>query len=210
MTAGLVLALYRVGCSMTEFSLFDTRWLYTLLVGLVAAERGVELFISRRNLRWALRHGGYEVGSAHYPWMVVLHLAFLAACPLEVWLLRRPFHPFLAGVMMVLLGGAMALRYWVLATLKERWTTRVICLPGVPPVTRGPYRWLRHPNYLAVVVEMVALPLIHTAWLSALVFGLLNGFILRVRIEVEEAALRRTSSYDAHFAHRPRLLPFWR
>jgi methyltransferase len=185
----------------------DTRVLYTVLIGIVAVGRLFELRIAGRNYRALLARGGVEVGAEHYRWMVLLHTAFLIACPLEVWLLGRPFIPALAAVMFLLAVMAAALRWWVISTLHGRWTTRIVCLPGVAPVTGGPYRWLRHPNYLAVIVEMFALPLIHTAWLTAVVFSALNAVILGVRIRAEEAALSRLSDYGAAFADRPRLVP---
>jgi methyltransferase len=168
----------------------DTRWLYLLLVALVGLERVVELVISRRNVRRLLERGAVETGAGHYRWMVLLHSAFLACCPLEVWLLRRPFLPVLAAVMTLLLAATMFLRYWVVVSLEGRWNTRVIVLPGLPPVRSGPYRWMRHPNYAAVVLELIALPLIHTAWLTAALFTLMNWWLLRVRIRVEDEALR--------------------
>jgi methyltransferase len=185
----------------------DTRVLYTTLIALVAAGRLVELRIAGRNLRNLIAQGGIEVAPEHYLWMVVLHASFLAACPLEVWLLDRPFIPALGIPMLVLVVLAAALRWWVIHTLHGRWTTRIVCLPGVAPVTAGPYRFLRHPNYLAVIVEMFALPLVHTAWLTAVVFSALNAAILRVRIRAEEEALSRLSDYGAAFASRPRLVP---
>jgi methyltransferase len=186
---------------------FDTRILYTGLVLLVAAARLVELRVAKRNLESLLARGGIEVAPGHYPWMVLLHTAFLAACPLEVWLLGRPFVPLLAGAMLLVLGLAAALRWWVITTLAGRWTTRIVCLPGVPPVTGGPYRLLRHPNYLAVIAEIVALPLVHTAWLTAAVFSLLNAWLLRVRIRAEEEGLAHHSGYEAAFGGKPRLVP---
>jgi methyltransferase len=185
----------------------DTRLLYTGLVVLVAAARLVELRIARRNLERLLARGGIEVAPGHYPWMVLLHTTFLVACPLEVWLLDRPFLPALAAVMLPMLLLAAALRAWVIVTLEGRWTTRIVCLPGVPPVVGGPYRFLRHPNYLAVIAEVAALPLVHTAWLTALVLSLLNAWLLRVRIRAEEEGLARHSGYQEAFADRPRLVP---
>ncbi len=185
----------------------DTRVLYTVLIGMVAAGRLVELRIAARNLRALLCRGGVEAAPEHYRWMVLLHTAFLIACPLEVWLLDRPFLPALGLPMLVLALLAAALRWWVISTLHGRWTTRIVCLLGTPPVTSGPYRLLRHPNYLAVIVEMFALPLIHTAWLTAGIFSALNAVILRVRIRAEEDALARLSDYDEVFAGRPRLFP---
>ena len=185
----------------------DSRLLYTLLVAAVAVARLAELRIAERHRRAILARGGFEAGAEHYPWMVLLHTAFLIACPAEVWLLDRPFLPALGFPMLVLLLLAMGLRWWVMATLGERWTTRILCLPGAPPIESGPYRFLRHPNYLAVCTEMAALPLVHTAWISALVFSLANAWILRVRIRAEEEALARVSSYGEVFADRPRLVP---
>jgi len=185
----------------------DTRLLYTLLVAAVALGRLIELRIAERHRRSLLARGGVETGAGHYPWMVALHTAFLFACPLEVWLLDRPFIPGLAAAMLVLLLGAVALRWWVIATLGERWTTRIIFLPGASPVAGGPYRLLRHPNYLAVIAEIAALPLVHTGWITALAFSVLNFWLLRVRIRAEEAALAGVSDYERVFAGRPRLLP---
>ncbi|HSS52448.1 MAG TPA: isoprenylcysteine carboxylmethyltransferase family protein [Thermoanaerobaculia bacterium] len=185
----------------------DTRILYTLLVALVALGRLVELRIASRNRRRLLARGGVEVAPGHYPWMVGLHTALIVSCPLEVWLLGRPFVPLLAGTMLFLLIVAAALRWWVISTLDGRWTTRIVVLPGVPPVTGGPYRFLRHPNYLAVILEIFSLPMIHTAWLTALVFSLADALLLRVRIRAEEAGLSRVSGYEDAFADRPRLIP---
>jgi methyltransferase len=185
----------------------DTRVLYTLLVALVALGRLFELRVAARNRRRLLARGGVEVAPGHYPWMVALHTALLVSCPLEVWFLSRPFLPLLAGAMLFLLVAAAALRWWVIATLDGRWTTRIVVLPGVPPVTGGPYRFLRHPNYLAVILEIFSLPMIHTAWLTAIVFTLANAMLLRVRIRMEEAALSQASGYEALFGDRPRLIP---
>jgi len=172
----------------------DSRVLYTLLIAGVAGQRLIELRLSRRHQRALLARGGVEAAPGHFPAMVVLHTAFLAACPLEVWWLRRPFRPALAAAMAVLLVAAQALRYWAIATLGERWTTRIVCLPGAAPVTGGPYRFLRHPNYLAVAVEMAALPLLHGAWLTAAAFSAAGAGVLAVRIREEEAALARFSA----------------
>jgi methyltransferase len=168
--------------------LSDTRFWYTLLVALVACARLCELRYSRRNELRLRAQGAVESGAAHYPALVALHASWLFAAPIEVWALSRPFVPPLAAVMGLLLSVAFSLRYWVITTLGERWTTRVLVLPGKPPITGGPFRFLRHPNYLAVVVEVPALALVHTAWITALAFGVLNVVILAVRIRVEDRA----------------------
>jgi methyltransferase len=167
----------------------ESRVAFSLLIAAVALQRLWELALSRRHLRALLARGAREVGASHYPWMVALHTAFLVACLAEVWLLGRPFRLPLALGALAVLAVAVALRLWTLASLGERWTTRVLVLPGEPLVTAGPYRWLRHPNYLVVVLELAAIPLVHGAWLTAVVFGLGNLALLRLRIGVEEAAL---------------------
>lgn len=179
---------------------------YLLFLGLIGAERLVELVLSRRNEAWVLARGGFEVGQGHFPVMTSVHALFLPACALEVWLLGRPFIPWLGIPMLVLVIGAQILRYWAIGTLGRRWSVRVVVLPDVPVVTAGPYRFIRHPNYLAVVIELFAIPLVHTAWLSALVFTVLNLALLAVRIRAEEAALARYSGY-APMAGVPRFVP---
>jgi len=164
------------------------------LIAGVATLRLAELRLSARNLRRLRARGGVESGQGHYPGMVALHTGFLVAAPLEVVVLCREFHPALGLTMLGLFALAVALRVWVIRTLGDRWCTRVVVLPGVPLVTGGPFRLLRHPNYLAVAVEMPALALVHTAWLSALVFGGLNLLLLRTRIQVEDAALGSTAA----------------
>lgn len=162
---------------------------YLVLLGLVVAERSAELLVSQRNATWALRRGGVESGRGHYPAMVVLHTGLLVGCAVEPLAADRPFLPALGWPMVAVVLAAQGLRWWCVASLGRRWNTRVIVLPGVPLVDRGPYRWLRHPNYLAVVAEGVALPLVHTAWVTALAFTVLNAGVLGVRIRVESAAL---------------------
>jgi methyltransferase len=159
------------------------------LIALVVAVRFVELGVAKRNRAWAMERGGVESGAEHYPVMVTLHTALFAGCLLEVPLADRPFLPWLGWPMLALLAGAHALRWWCIRTLGPQWNTRVIRVPGAALVSGGPYRWLRHPNYVAVVVEGFALPLVHTAWITALAFTVLNALLLRVRLRVENEAL---------------------
>jgi methyltransferase len=165
---------------------------YYLLILAVGIERLAELILSRRNARWAFAHGGKEFAHDHYPVMVTLHSALLLGCALEVWALRRPFIGWLGWPMLVLVLLSQALRWWCVTTLGRRWNTLVIVVPHAPLVRRGPYRWLRHPNYVAVVAEGLALPLVHTAWLTAVGFTMANAALLRVRIRAENAALGYT------------------
>jgi methyltransferase len=163
--------------------------LFTCLIAAVAVERLFELRLSRRNERIQLAAGGVEYGSGHYPVMVALHAGLLLGSLLEVWLLARPFIPILGYPMLALVALSAAVRFWVIRTLGNRWTTRVVVVPGLPRITGGPYRFLDHPNYAIVVIEGLALPLVHTGWMTALLFTLANGALLRQRIRVESDAL---------------------
>lgn len=166
---------------------------YIGLIVMVALERLFELRVAHRNGRAAVARGGREYGAAHFPAMVALHTGFLIACPLEVLALGRPFIPWLAAPALTAVVAAQALRYWCVATLGDRWNVRILVVPNAPLISAGPYRWLRHPNYLAVSIEMLALPLVHTAWLTAGAFSLANAAMLRVRIRSEDAALGRST-----------------
>lgn len=166
----------------------STGWFF-LLIAVVAGERLVELAVSRRHIRWAMSRGGVEYGKSLYPAMVALHIGLLAGSVVEVALLDRVFLPWLGWPMLILVGLAQALRWWCISTLGVHWSTRVVVVPGTELVTSGPYRRLRHPNYLAVVVEGLSLPLVHTAWITATTFTVANAFVLRRRVAVENQAL---------------------
>jgi methyltransferase len=167
---------------------------YLVLVLATGAERIAEMVVSTRNARWSFARGGVEYGRAHFPPMVALHVGLLLACLAEVWFGGRPFIPLLGWPMLAIVLLSQALRWWCIATLGPRWNTRVIIVPGLALVSRGPYRLFRHPNYVAVVAEGIALPLVHTAWITALAFTVLNAvLLLAFRIPVEEKALERAT-----------------
>ena len=164
---------------------------YTFLIGAVAIERFAELVVSQRNLAWSRAQGGVELGAGHYPAMVVLHTGLLIGCLAEVFFLHRPF-PALAGVADA--GGPVCRPRTSVVVYHHPWAA--VEYPGGGSSRRseshqGPYRVLSHPNYVAVVAEGVALPLVHTAWLTALAFTVLNAALLARRIDVENAALAR-------------------
>ena len=166
-----------------------TMFWYSLLIFAVALERVAELVVSQRNWACSRERGGTELGAGHYPAMVVLHVALLVGCLAEPWLLDRPFVPALGWPMVVVVLGAQVLRWWCITTLGHQWNSRVIVVPGAARVTGGPYRWIPHPNYVAVIVEGVALPLVHSAWFTAVAFTVLNAVLLRTRLRVENSAL---------------------
>lgn len=162
---------------------------FRALVLTVAAERLAELAVSQRNLRWSRQRGSVEHGAGHYPPMVALHVGLLAGALAETHLARRRVDPRLAWPMVSLVVASQALRWWCIRSLGPRWNTRIVVVPDHPLVTGGPYRFLRHPNYLAVVVEGAALPLAGSAWVTATAFTALNLPLLAVRIRAEDAAL---------------------
>ncbi len=186
----------------------SARVFYLTFLLLLSLERFGELALSRRNARRAFARGAVEVGQRHYRVMALFHTLFLLVCAAEAILQPRPFWGALGWAAF---GGALAaqaLRYWAITTLGDRWNVRVIVLPGAAPVTAGPYRWVRHPNYVAVATEMLCVPLIYggtAGWLTAIGFSLGNALLLIVRIRAEEAALG--PSYAQAFAATPRFLP---
>lgn len=158
-----------------------------LILALVTLQRLGELALARRNTRRLLARGGVETGQEHYPILVGLHAAWLAGLWWAAW--DRPADPLWLALYIVLQG----FRIWTIASLGERWTTRIIALPGAPLVRRGPYRFLPHPNYAVVTAEIAVLPLVFHLWIYAVVFSLLNASILWLRIRTEERALRRAA-----------------
>jgi len=168
--------------------------LFLVVLAATALERLAELVLSARHARWSFARGGIESGRGHFLFMVVLHAGLLLACVVEVWAADRPFLPVLAWCALAVTVASQGLRWWCIASLGRRWNTRIIVVPGLPLVARGPYRWLPHPNYLAVVAEGLALPLIHTAWLTAAGFTVANAvLLLAFRIPAENRALTRAA-----------------
>ncbi len=167
--------------------------LYIAFVLATGGERIYELVVSKRNAAAAFARGGVEYGQRHFPWMVALHTGLLLSCIAEVVLLQRPFIPWLGWPMLVIAIACQAARYWIIASLGPQWNTRVIVVPGAGRIAnRGLYRWFSHPNYVVVAVEGIALPLVHTAWITAIAFTVLNAvLLLGFRIPTENRALRQ-------------------
>ena len=162
---------------------------YTLLL-LIIIQRLLELFYARRNEKRMKRRGALEFGASHYKWIVLLHVAFFTALLVEVLQLEGTF-----GVawplFLALFIAAQIIRIWALKSLGPYWNTKIIVLPGAEKIAGGPYRFLPHPNYLVVAIEILTLPLIFGAWRTALVFTLANALLLLlVRIPAEEKALQ--------------------
>jgi methyltransferase len=165
-------------------------WVFTGLVVLLALQRIVELRLSSRHEAIIRSRGGREHAAWQIQAMKVLHAGWFIAMLLEVYVLRRPFIPGLSLLALLTLIAGQSLRYAAIRSLDWRWTVKVMTLPGLPLVRKGIYRYLRHPNYLGVVLEILAVPLLHSAYSTAIVFSLLNLLLLCARIRTEDRALR--------------------
>lgn len=154
------------------------------IVAAVAVQRLLETIYAERNTRALLARGGIEIGRKHYPLIVALHVSWLIALVVAL-----PSDPPIYVVPLIVFMTLQALRVWVVATLGPYWTTRIITLPGAPLIRRGPYKYVRHPNYLIVAGEIASLPLVFGEIWVAAIYSLLNAAILSWRIKVENRAL---------------------
>jgi len=184
-----------------------TRWIFLCLLISLGIQRLLELRLSTRNERHILKVGGREHAPGQFTVMSWMHIAWFLAMIAEVFGLQRPFQPVLALTASLAFLAGQTLRYTAIRTLGERWTVRVMTLPGAKPVTQGIYRFIRHPNYLGVILEIGAVPLLHSAYLTAIFFSIANGLLLAWRIRTEETALKEQNNYEQVFARRPRFLP---
>ncbi|MGB8390287.1 isoprenylcysteine carboxyl methyltransferase family protein [Mycobacterium sp.] len=162
---------------------------YALFILAIGAERLIELAVAQRNAKWSFDRGGKEFGRDHYPAMVSMHALLLVSCVAETWTLGRPFIGWLGWPMLAVVVLSTIVRWRCVSVLGKHWNPRLIVIPDAPLVRDGLYRWVRHPNYTAVAAEVAALPLVHSAWLTAIVFSIANALVLRVRIRAENAAL---------------------
>lgn len=164
---------------------------FLLLLAALAGERLYELRVAQRNLASVRRRGAVVVEEPGYRWIVCMHCLFFVACAAEVLLLEPKVAPAQAGVALAVALGAQGLRQWAMRSLGDRWNVRIVVVPSEPLVDRGPYRWMRHPNYLAVALELAAVPLTQGAVATAVVFSVWNAGLLARRIPREERALAR-------------------
>ena len=184
-----------------------TRYIFLLLVILLGTQRLAELRLSARHERRILELGGREYAPGQFHVMKIVHTAWFAAMIIEVFNLERPFYPGLAFVAALVFVIGQLLRYAAIFTLGERWTVRVMILPGAKPISGGIYRFIRHPNYLGVILEIAAVPLLHSAYLTSIIFSIANALLLIWRIRTEEVALNENNNYEQVFSNRPRFLP---
>ncbi|WP_339254679.1 isoprenylcysteine carboxyl methyltransferase family protein [Sporosarcina sp. FSL W8-0480] len=171
---------------------------FGIVISIVILQRLIELLVARRNEKWMKDHGAFEAGATHYPFMVGMHILFFISLFLEVLFLNRQ----LSSIWPVLLAIFLAtqlLRIWCLASLGKFWNTKIIVLPNAQVVRKGPYKWIRHPNYIIVATELLILPLLFNAFFTAALFTLLNCWMMTVRIPTEEKALKEATNYKEEF-----------
>lgn len=169
-----------------------------LLITFVILQRLVELIIAKRNEKWILQNGGYEVGASHYPFMILLHSSFFLALLSETIILKTEISAiwgFLLPLFLLIQIG----RIWCLQSLGKFWNTKILILPGATIIKKGPYKKIRHPNYLIVTMELLILPLLLNAYFTAFIFSCLNLWMLAIRIPTEEKALVEATNYNTIF-----------
>jgi methyltransferase len=184
-----------------------TKYLFIGIVGAVILQRLYELRISQNNAAYILSQGGREHGDNLLLLVKVLQISWWISMIAEVWWLDRPFIPVLAAISLLAVIAGQVLRYLSMKALEWRWTLPIMTVPGMPVVDTGIYRYLRHPNWLGVILEIAALPLIHGAFLTAIVFSLLNALLITQRIDREETALSEDNNYTDIMGTKPGFIP---
>ncbi|MCT6924033.1 isoprenylcysteine carboxylmethyltransferase family protein [Metasolibacillus sp.] len=169
-----------------------------LFIGIIILQRLAELFIAQRNERWLRAQGAYEVGTSHYPSMLALHSSFFIVLLLEITFKKASLSSFFP-ILLLLFLLVQAVRIWCIHSLGRFWNTKILILPNANVVRKGPYRFLRHPNYLVVSLELFLLPFMFQAYFTAFLFTILNIVMLFVRIPIEERALRQATNYNETF-----------
>ncbi|MFD2214312.1 isoprenylcysteine carboxyl methyltransferase family protein [Metabacillus endolithicus] len=180
--------------------------LFYLLFSLLIVQRLTELYIAKKNEKWMINRGGEEHGNKHYPFIVSLHVLFLISLLLEVII----FHKDLTEVWFVLvpiLFITQFMRYWSVISLGNYWNTKIIIVPNDIVVSKGPYQFIKHPNYVVVAVEILIIPLLFDAYVTSLVFTMLNIVMMTIRIPAEEKALQTYTNYQEVFTVKSRFLP---
>ena len=175
--------------------------IFYIILSIVIVQRLLELVIAKRNEKNMRAKGAYEVGASHYPLMILLHVSFFVSLLIEVSTFNLTPSP-LFLLFFVMFLCVQGLRVWCLTSLGSFWNTKIIILPGVNVVTKGPYKYLRHPNYLVVSIEIALLPLMFQAYFTAICFTILNALMLCIRIPTEERALKKATNYEKYMQHK--------
>ncbi|WP_306821520.1 isoprenylcysteine carboxyl methyltransferase family protein [Metabacillus litoralis] len=180
--------------------------MFYLLFSLLIVQRLTELFIAKKNEKWMINRGGVEHGNEHYPFIVSLHVLFLISLLLEVIIFQKELTE-LWVVLVPLLVITQLMRYWSVMSLGNYWNTKIIIVPNDIVVSKGPYQFIKHPNYVVVAVEILIIPLLFEAYITSLVFTMLNVVMMTIRIPAEEKALQTYTNYQEVFTVKSRFLP---
>ncbi|MCY9190729.1 isoprenylcysteine carboxyl methyltransferase family protein [Bacillus mojavensis] len=163
--------------------------MFWMLITVLTAQRAAEMAVARRNEQKVKKQGAIECGERHYPYIITMHILFFLSLITEVLLLHKQPSSWWSGIAAAILA-VQAIRYWALCSLGAYWNTKILVVPGAELVKKGPYKWLKHPNYTVVVLEIILIPLLYQAYFTMCLFSLLNAVMLSVRIRAEEQALR--------------------
>jgi methyltransferase len=180
--------------------------MFLLFFLFVVLQRSIELFVARKNEKWMKDQGALEFGSNHYQYMVIMHALFFVFFLVEKITLNRDvsqFWPLLLSVFVF----TQIMRFWVISSLGKYWNTKILVLPNVNVVRKGPYRFIKHPNYVVVTLELMVVPLLFDAYVTTILFTILNLLILSVRIPAEEKALKELTEYEGSFQRCNRFFP---
>lgn len=180
--------------------------MFYLLFTVIAIQRTVELFIARRNEKWMKSKGAKEYGQKHYKLMVTIHLLFFVSLLVEKIFAQKPLNEYWIGLFIIFLI-TQAGRVWVITSLGRYWNTKIIVLPEADVIVKGPYKYIKHPNYFIVTVELIVIPLMFNAYWTLFIFALLNQFILSIRIPIEEKALAEATDYQTVHRGKKRFFP---
>lgn len=179
---------------------------FLFLYGFIVSQRIIELFIAKSNEKWMKQRGAIEFGVKHYRFIVMLHVLFFVTFFLE----KRLFNQGISSVWPLFLFVfllAQIIRVWAITSLGKFWNTKIIVLTNANVIRKGPYRFIKHPNYLVVAIELAVVPLLFNCYLTAVLFTILNGFILMVRVPEEERALYELTEYKDTFEETNRFIP---
>ncbi|EIJ78606.1 hypothetical protein PB1_13649 [Bacillus methanolicus PB1] len=179
---------------------------FWLFISVIIIQRLLELIVAKQNEKWMKSQGAVEFGQKHYPIIVIVHILFFFALIIEVQYFHKDISP-LWTLLLVAFLAAQAIRIWALLSLGRFWNTKILVLPGASVVKKGPYKFLKHPNYCVVALEFIIIPLMFQAYFTAILFSLLNTFVLSVRIPAEEKALKKLTEYELSFKRKNRFIP---
>ncbi|NSL52654.1 isoprenylcysteine carboxyl methyltransferase family protein [Calidifontibacillus erzurumensis] len=179
---------------------------FSCFIALIILQRIVELGIAKKNEKWMKARGGYEVGKEHYKYIVLVHILFFVTLIIEVFLFEKQLSP-LWVIFLFIFSIAQVIRVWSIMSLGRFWNTKIIVVPNTNIIEKGPYKWVRHPNYLVVLIELLVLPLIFDAFWTAIIFTILNIVVLKHRIQLEEQELMKGTNYGIIFQNRYRFVP---